>query len=184
MTIHDDDLADEDDNDEPAPPVEDIDDVEVIEDPEPIDDDDEVMMLERALELAREKRDSEPKPNRAQRRGRRRSGLTAPAHAPKPKDRQSKKSAQQDEAEDSEIVITAFGDEFRVRRSSLQDNWRFFAAAAVGNLPSMLASMLGNAQFARFCQKAMEDGMKPNQAATEMMNLISKEMGVTDSGNS
>lgn len=180
MPIHDDDFTDDDF----AVDSTNIDDVEVIEDPEPIDDDDEVVMLERALELARAKRDSEPKPNRAQRRGRRRSGITAPASAPKPKDRQSKKSAQQNEAEDSEIVITAFGEEFRVRRSSLQDNWKFFAAAAVGNLPSMLASMLGNQQFVRFCQKAMEDGMKPNEAASEMMNLISKEMGVTDSGNS
>lgn len=113
-----------------------------------------------------------------------RAGSRIPDHAPRPQDRQPKKLPQQAEAEDAEIVITAFGAEYRVRRSALQDDWRFFAASASGNLPGMLHAILGQRQFAAFCGAAAEAGMKPMTAAVELMNTIGAELGVGDSGNS
>ncbi|MGF7125011.1 hypothetical protein [Rhodococcus sp. BE178] len=113
-----------------------------------------------------------------------------PANAPRPQDRKPKKPkkpkklAQQAEVEDVEIIVTAFGDEFRIRRSALQDNWQFFAASAVGNIPGMLVQVLGQQGFVTFCQRAMEAGKKPTEAAREMWDLVGEELGTGGSGNS
>ncbi|RDI13447.1 hypothetical protein DEU38_13422 [Rhodococcus sp. AG1013] len=117
----------------------------------------------------------------------RKAARRIPASAPRPQDRKPKKPkklAQQAEVEDVEIIVTAFGDEFRIRRSALQDNWQFFAASAVGNIPGMLVQVLGQQGFVTFCQRAMEAGKKPTEAAREMWDLIGEELGTGGSGNS
>ncbi|RVW06224.1 hypothetical protein [Rhodococcus spongiicola] len=129
--------------------------------------------------------DNTPGPQRGNnggKRGKKRRN-NIPEHAPAPQDRPPKKSPQQAEAEDIEIRITAFDDEFRIRRSELQDNWQFFAASAVGNVPGMLVQLLGRDGFVLFCQRAMEAGKTPGEATKEMWDLIAQEVGVGDLGN-
>ena len=106
-----------------------------------------------------------------------------PEHAPQPQDRLPKRLPQQAEVEDAELRITVFGEEFRVRRSEMQDNWAFFAAQAVNNLPGMTVQTLGQAGFIRFCQSAQAAGMKPVDAVKELWEVIGREAGVGDSGN-
>ncbi|NKT17581.1 hypothetical protein GS688_07705 [Rhodococcus hoagii] len=130
-----------------------------------------------------------PRPNsnggrkKRQRENRGRAGTTIPAHAPAPQDRLPKKPAQQSEVEDVELQITVFGEEFRVRRGALQDDWAFFQAQAVGNLPAMTVQVLGRTGFARFCLAAQAEGMKPIDAIKTLWDLIGQEVGVGDSGN-
>lgn len=129
-------------------------------------------------------REREPKPNRAQRRARKRSGLAVPEHAPQPKDRRPKKTAQQTEAEELEIVLTLWDEELRIDRSVIATSWDFQEGAVNKNPLQMVKGLLGPKQFGWFCMKARSEGLRPFEAANEVMNLFAEEGGFDSLGNS
>ncbi|EHK86383.1 hypothetical protein [Rhodococcus pyridinivorans] len=158
--VHDDDFEDEI-----------YDDVEVI-DADEYDDDPEPEVIE------------PPRPNREQRRKKKRSATTIPDTAPRPRDRQPKRSTQQSEAEDVEIILTLWDEELRIDRSAMAVSWDFQEGAVNKNPLQMVKGLLGQKQFGWFCIKARQEGLSPFEAANKVMELFAEEGGFESVGNS
>ncbi|UVT24977.1 hypothetical protein NXT08_22510 [Rhodococcus pyridinivorans] len=124
-------------------------------------------------------------PNRGERRGKKkRSSATIPDDAPRPRDRLAKKSAQQSEAEDVEIVLTLWGEELRIDRAAMALSWDFQEGAVNKNPLQMVKGLLGNKQFGWFCIKARGEGLNPFEAANQVMDMFAAEGGFETVGNS
>ncbi|MCQ4119887.1 hypothetical protein [Rhodococcus tibetensis] len=120
------------------------------------------------------------RPNRKQRR----AAGSIPSHAPKPQDRKPKKSPAQAEAEDSDLLLTLFGEELRIDRSAVLNNWDWQLGAIEKNPLQMVKGLLGQKQFNWFCMRSQAEGMQPLQAATELMDLFATAAGFESAGNS
>ncbi|MGN7133381.1 hypothetical protein ACTHQY_08920 [Rhodococcoides corynebacterioides] len=111
-------------------------------------------------------------------------GLKIPDHAPKPTDRQPKRSAVEKEARGETILISMFDEEFHIDRASLFDSWDWQVGVVQNNPLQMCKGLLGDRRFAWFCLNAQKAGMTPSTAATELIELFSAEAGFEKAGNS
>lgn len=156
-------------------PEEDLteDDVEIDEDD--TDDDADVRAAEALVAEARRK---------AGNRKQRRAAQRIPDSAPKPQDRKPRKSPAQTEAEGTDLLLTLFGEELRVKRSALVNSWDWQIGAIEKNPLQMVKGLLGQDQFIWFCMKSQSEGMQPLKAAADLMQLFAEAAGMEKSGNS
>ncbi|MDV6275382.1 hypothetical protein R3Q06_17955 [Rhodococcus erythropolis] len=114
----------------------------------------------------------------------RRSAGKIPDNAPKPQDHQKATAARQSEATDATIVLTLWGEEIRVDRSALIDNWDWQLGAIGKNPLHMVKGLLGDKQFFWFCARSQAEGKPPMEAASEIMTMFAEEAGMVNEGNS
>ena len=117
-------------------------------------------------------------------RKQRRAAGKIPDNAPKPQDHQKATAARQSEATDATIVLTLWGEEIRVDRSALIDNWDWQLGAIGKNPLHMVKGLLGDKQFFWFCARSQAEGKPPMEAASEIMTMFAEEAGMVNEGNS
>lgn len=117
-------------------------------------------------------------------RKQRRAAGKIPDNAPKPLDHQKATAARQGEATDATIVLTLWGEEIRVDRSALIDNWDWQLGAIGKNPLHMVKGLLGDKQFFWFCARSQAEGKPPMEAASEIMTMFAEEAGMVNEGNS
>lgn len=118
-------------------------------------------------------------------RKQRRSAGKIPDNAPKPQDRQKKTDARRAEANgDAVIKLTLWGEEIEIDRSTLSERWDWQLGMIEKNTLQMVKGLLGEGLFVWFCKRSQADGKTPYQAANELMQLFSDEVGTGSAGNS
>lgn len=117
-------------------------------------------------------------------RKQRRAAAKIPDSAPQPQDHKAKSVARQDEAENSELVLTLFGEDFHVDRAALVKSWDWQLGTIDKNPLQMVKGLLGDKQFAWFCMMARGEEMTPWDAAQQIMALFSEQAGLGKLGNS
>ncbi|AZI62791.1 hypothetical protein RQN9TF_18130 [Rhodococcus qingshengii] len=144
------------------------------------DNDEEIRRADEAAARA-VAHERKPKGNRKQRR----SAGKIPDNAPKPQDRQKKTDARRAEANgDAVIKLTLWGEEIEIDRSTLSERWDWQLGMIEKNTLQMVKGLLGEGLFVWFCKRSQGDGKTPYQAANELMQLFSDEVGTGGAGNS
>lgn len=114
----------------------------------------------------------------------RKSAQTIPATAPKPQDRKPKQSPAESEAKGGDIVLSLFDEEIHVDRNALLTSWDWQMGIIDKNPLMMVKGLLGPRQFQWFCLKSQAEKMSPLDAASQLMEMFSKEAGFESTGNS
>lgn len=117
-------------------------------------------------------------------RKQRRSAGKIPDNAPKPQDHQKATAARAGEATEATVVLTLWGEEVRVDRSALIDNWDWQLGALGKNPLHMVKGLLGDQKFFWFCARSQAEGKPPMEAASEIMTMFAQEAGMVSEGNS
>lgn len=114
----------------------------------------------------------------------RKSAATIPANAPKPQDHKPKQSPAEKEVKAGTINLTLFGEDVEIDQRSMLESWDWQVGVIQKNPLQMVKGLLGQKRFSWFCLRSQAAGMSPIGAATELIEMFSKEAGFESTGNS
>lgn len=114
----------------------------------------------------------------------RKSAQKIPDSAPKPQDRLPKQSPAEAEVKAGTINLTLFGEAVDIDQRSMLESWDWQVGVIQKNPLQMVKGLLGQKRFSWFCLRSQAAGMSPIGAATELIEMFSKEAGFESTGNS